>query len=94
MPCTINHVPPKAIAYRNRLSSKIAMLTPAVLRSGANMPAIRISSTAEHGLDPDWVEACAFAWLAMRALASVPGNAPGVTGASRPTILGALHRSG
>jgi anhydro-N-acetylmuramic acid kinase len=63
-------------------------------RLAANMPAIRIGSTAEHGLDPDWVEACAFAWLAMRALASVPGNAPGVTGASRPTILGAIHRSG
>ena len=63
-------------------------------RLAANLPALHIGSTADHGLDPDWVEACAFAWLAMRALASRPGNTPRVTGASRPTILGAIHKSG
>jgi anhydro-N-acetylmuramic acid kinase len=63
-------------------------------RLAANLPSLRIVSTIDHGLDPDWVEACAFAWLAMRALESRPGNAPSVTGASRATILGAIHRAG
>jgi anhydro-N-acetylmuramic acid kinase len=63
-------------------------------RLAENLPALRIGSTADHGLDPDWVEACAFAWLAMRTLESRPGNASSVTGASRPAILGAIHRSG
>jgi anhydro-N-acetylmuramic acid kinase len=63
-------------------------------RLAANLPAPTIDGTAEYGLDPDWVEACAFAWLAMRALAFRPGSAASVTGASRASVLGALHRSG
>ncbi|MEM6511457.1 MAG: anhydro-N-acetylmuramic acid kinase [Pseudomonadota bacterium] len=50
-----------------------------------------VSSTAERGLDPDLVEASAFAWLASRRLASLPGNAPTVTGASREVPLGAVY---
>ncbi len=50
-----------------------------------------LASTADSGLDPDRVEACAFAWLAMRAVNGEPGNAPGVTGASREAVLGAIH---
>jgi len=60
-------------------------------RLGARLPQQRLASTAEHGLDPDWVEACAFAWLAMRTLNNEVGNAPGVTGASRAAVLGAIH---
>jgi anhydro-N-acetylmuramic acid kinase len=63
-------------------------------RLAANLPALEIGSTADYGLDPDWVEACAFAWLAKRTLESRPGNAESVTGANRATILGAIHRSG
>lgn len=63
-------------------------------RLSANLPAALVDSTAEYGLDPDWVEACAFAWLAMRALDNLPGNAPGVTGASRAAILGAIYSAG
>ena len=55
------------------------------------LPEAVVSSTADHGLDPDWVEACAFAWLAKRALDGEAGNAPAVTGASRPTILGGVY---
>ena len=32
-------------------------------------------------------------WLAMRTISGEPGNAPEVTGASRRTVLGALHRA-
>jgi anhydro-N-acetylmuramic acid kinase len=50
-----------------------------------------VTSTENHGLHPDWVEAAAFAWLAKRRLEGKPGNLPEVTGASRPEVLGALY---
>jgi anhydro-N-acetylmuramic acid kinase len=52
-----------------------------------------VESTARLGMDPDWVEAMAFAWLAHRALTNAPGNLPSVTGARGPRILGAIHRA-
>ena len=60
-------------------------------RLGERLPGIALGSTADSGLNPDRVEACAFAWLAMRSVNSEAGNAPGVTGASRTTVLGAIH---
>ena len=57
------------------------------------MPGVRLESTASAGLDPDWVEATAFAWLARQTLANRPGNAASVTGASGPAILGAVHQA-
>jgi anhydro-N-acetylmuramic acid kinase len=47
-----------------------------------------VATTAECGLDPDWVEACAFAWLAMRCIQGQPGNLPAVTGARAEAVLG------
>ena len=41
------------------------------------LPKVPIATTAKLGIDPDWVEACAFAWLARQALALQPGNLPG-----------------
>ncbi|MFN3703553.1 anhydro-N-acetylmuramic acid kinase [Thermomonas sp.] len=55
------------------------------------MPATTIESSAAHGLDPDAVEAMAFAWLAREHLAGRPGNLPAVTGAAGPRVLGALY---
>lgn len=52
---------------------------------------LAVESTAQHGIDPDWVEAMAFAWLAKRTLDGLPGNLPSVTGAKGPRILGAIH---
>lgn len=52
---------------------------------------IRLASTASVGVDPDFVEACLFAWLARQRLANQPGNLPSVTGARGPRILGAVH---
>ncbi len=60
-------------------------------RLGEQMPQIEISSTASAGLDPDWVEASAFAWLAMRTVQGLSGNNPDVTGASRFAVLGAIY---
>ena len=53
--------------------------------------ALPVVSTADEGVDPDWMEAMAFAWLAQRTLAGTPGNLPAVTGAAGPRILGAIH---
>jgi anhydro-N-acetylmuramic acid kinase len=50
-----------------------------------------VTSTLEVGLDPDWVEAAAFAWLAMRTMNKKTGNLPSVTGASHRVVLGAIH---
>ena len=57
----------------------------------ANMPVV---STMTAGIDPDWVEATAFAWLAKQRLEGKPGNVPAVTGASQPVVLGKLYGPG
>lgn len=50
-----------------------------------------IESTGEHGIDPEWMEPMAFAWLAKEALGGRPGNLPTVTGASGPRVMGIVH---
>ena len=50
-----------------------------------------IRTTAALGIDPDLVEAAAFAWLAHRTLHGESGNLPSVTGARAPVVLGALY---
>ena len=50
-----------------------------------------VRSTAEHGVDPDYIEATAFAWLARQRLAGQPGNLPSVTGARGPRLLGGVY---
>ena len=59
-------------------------------RLAAYLPQAIVESTAMHGLEPDYVEAMGFAWLAREALASRPGNLPAVTGASGRRILGTV----
>jgi anhydro-N-acetylmuramic acid kinase len=60
-------------------------------RLQARLPDVAIGSSAEHGLDPDYMEAMGFAWLAHETLAGRPGNLPSVSGARGPRILGAIH---
>lgn len=60
-------------------------------RLQARLPGVLIGSSAEHGLDPDYMEAMGFAWLAQETLAGRPGNLPSVSGARGPRILGAIH---
>jgi len=52
---------------------------------------IRVLDTAVLGLDPQWVEPTAFAWLARQTMERKPGNLAEVTGAKGPRILGAIH---
>ena len=51
----------------------------------------RLESTTALGLDPSWVEASAFAWLAKQRLQAGAGNVAAVTGAERETVLGGLY---
>lgn len=57
------------------------------------LPACGVQSSAMLGVNPDCVEAAAFAWLARQAVLGLPGNLPAVTGARGPRILGAIHRA-
>ena len=55
------------------------------------LPAIKVASTAMLGIDPDWVEATAFAWLAKQTIEGKSGNLPITTGAKDFRILGAIY---
>ena len=54
------------------------------------LPGIEVGTTDEAGISGDDMEALAFAWLAWRTIAGLPGNLPSVTGASQPSVLGAI----
>ncbi|MHC1654501.1 anhydro-N-acetylmuramic acid kinase [Stenotrophomonas maltophilia] len=60
-------------------------------RLSARLPGVQVESSAVHGLDPEYVEAMGFAWLAQRTMEGLAGNLPSVTGAQGPRILGAIH---
>ena len=65
---------------------------PALLAAlSAELPGVAVESTGAHGVDPDYLEAIGFAWLARQTLLGLPGNLPAVTGARGPRVLGALY---
>ncbi len=67
---------------------------PVLMRELATrLPGTIVESTRAFGIDPDFMEAMAFAWLARETLAGRPGNLVDVTGARGPRILGAIHRA-
>jgi anhydro-N-acetylmuramic acid kinase len=57
-------------------------------RLRALLPAVKISTTADYGIDPDAKEAIAFAILAYEHVHGRPGNLPSATGARRTVVLG------
>ena len=60
-------------------------------RLQAHLPSCQISSTTRFGVEPDWIEAMAFAWLAHCCLEGIPANRPSVTGARGLRVLGAIY---
>ena len=52
------------------------------------LPGFTVSTSADHGIDPDAKEAIAFAVLAHEFVMSRPGNLPSATGARRAVLLG------
>ncbi|MBI2517661.1 MAG: anhydro-N-acetylmuramic acid kinase [Opitutae bacterium] len=54
------------------------------------LPGCQMQTTAALGVDPGWVEAMAFAWLARQRMHHGAGNCPAVTGAMRGAVLGGV----
>ena len=49
-----------------------------------------VGTTNDYGVDIDYVEAAAFAWLAYCRMENLPSNMPSVTGASQAVSLGVI----
>lgn len=60
-------------------------------RLAALLPAWQVAPTDDFGVPAQWMEAMAFASFAQCSLAGVAANAPAVTGASRPCVLGGIY---
>lgn len=60
-------------------------------RLAANLPESNVATTSVLGLDPNFVESVAFAWLARERINLRSGNIPEVTRARRATILGGIY---
>lgn len=54
-------------------------------------PDVHFSRMDDLGLPAQAVEACAFAWMAAQTVQGQPSNCIGVTGASRPAVLGSVQ---
>jgi len=52
-----------------------------------------VQTTDSLGVNGDYLEAIAFAWLAQQALQGKPANLPQVTGAKHTCLLGAVYRN-
>ena len=64
-----------------------------VARMRTAMSATKVELTDSLGVDADWLEAFAFAWLAKQAMHGIPGSLPSVTGARGARLLGAIYPS-
>ena len=62
-----------------------------VRRLSQALAPVPVDGTEALGVDPQAVEALAFAWLAWRHQLGLPGNLPAVTGARGPRVLGARY---
>lgn len=60
-------------------------------RLAALLPNWIVAPTSEKGVDNDYMEAMAFAWLAYRRIHNLPSNLPEVTGASDLASLGVMY---
>lgn len=59
----------------------------------SRLSCLAVETTATYGIDPQQVEALAFAWLASRAIAGQPVDYSTVTGAAGPRIMGSITRA-
>ncbi len=54
---------------------------------------ISVMSTASLGVDPDWVEAIAFAWMAQQTVNGIKIDTSAFTGAKEPVFLGGIYQA-
>jgi len=62
-------------------------------RLAAALPACAIQATDTLGVNADWMEAMAFAWLAQQAMHGNRLDLTAITGARHPCVLGAIHQA-
>ncbi|MDN5836229.1 MAG: anhydro-N-acetylmuramic acid kinase [Nitrosospira sp.] len=62
-----------------------------VARLRTALPDKTVELTDRLGIDADWLEAFAFAWLARQVISGLPGSLPAVTGARGARLLGAIY---
>lgn len=62
-------------------------------RLKTHLETISVHSTSKLGIHPDWIEACAFAWLAKNTMNKERTPLMATTGAIRDSILGGVYFS-
>jgi len=82
-----SHVQPERIAICGGGAHNTTLLR--ALRQ--QIPSIMVESTQAFGVDPDYIEAMMFAWLAEKTLQQIPVDLRHITGAKTPAILGAIY---
>lgn len=63
-------------------------------RISAHLPDAPLSDTARFGIDPDFVEATLFAWLAAERIDGRTVDTRHITGAATPIVAGCIHEPG
>lgn len=71
-------------------------------RNGALMGRLRallggacpVQTTRDYGIEPEWVEAVTFAWLAKQTLECRAVDLRSITGSRHPVVLGGIYQSG
>ena len=58
------------------------------------LPDLKIISTNDLGVDPDYLEAMMFAWLADKAIRRISLDLKSITGSRHPAIFGAIYAAG
>jgi anhydro-N-acetylmuramic acid kinase len=61
------------------------------IADSCNLP---VNDTHRLGVSPRWIEAAAFAWLAIATMARKAVTLPSVTGATRPCVAGSVYYPG
>ncbi len=101
-PCDVQATLVELSAHSIALTARAASVTELLVCGGgvhnaalmarlAQLAGCPVVSTAARGVDPDYLEAIGFAWLARQTLAGLPGNLPAATGAKGPRILGGIY---
>ena len=57
------------------------------------LPQIKVDSTSAFGVDPDFIEAMMFAWLAEKTINQKPVDLRHITGAKKASVLGVIYTS-
>lgn len=65
--------------------------TDLVARIARRLPGVTVDTTQRAGIDPQWVEALAFAWLAQQRIEERALDLRSITGAARPVVLGCVY---